>query len=149
MSRLKASSTLSACPAAIRARPIVGRPSASSSEASSPLDLGVDRQLELAQPGDGPLERGRALIALGGQDGLERFVVGVHAEAEDVQLAFPQPQVAGHERVDLDTGQQRHPGWHRGLRDHGAVAGQGVVVGQAEDPDAGLPGGAARARPGP
>ena len=92
----------------MRARAIVGRPSASSRPDASAADLRIDRKSELAEAIDGPGEPDAALIALGDHRGLERLVVRVHAEPEDVQLAFPQAQVARHEGVDLDARDERH-----------------------------------------
>ena len=85
--------------------------------------LVVDRQAELA-------------AALPGQRRLGRLVVGIHSEAEDVELALPQAEVARHDRVDLDAGQQAEPHRDRARGDHLAVAGEVVVVGQREQPDA-------------
>ena len=79
-------------------------------------------QVELAQPGDGPLEALAATPALRGEGRLERLVVRVHPEAEDVQLALPQAEVAGDDGVDLDAGQERHPGRDGAGRDDLAVA---------------------------
>ena len=95
-------------------------------------DLRVDREIELAQQGDRPLEPLAAPVALGGEDRLEGVVGRVHPEAEDVQLALPQAEVAGHDRVDLDPGQERQAGRHGAGGDDVAVAGQRVVVGQGQ-----------------
>ena len=102
-------------------------------------DFRVDREAQLTQAGDGPLEADAAAVALRGEDRFEPLVRGIHPEPEDVQLAFPQPEVAGHERVDLDPWDQRHPEWDRGPREDLAVPGKGVVVRQAEEANAGLP----------
>ena len=100
-------------------------------------DLGVDRQPQLAQQVDGPRESRPPGRALAGEDRLERVVVRVHAEAQDVQLGLPQAEVAGHERVDLDARDEPHAGRDRVRSDEVAVAGQGVVVGEGEGPHAG------------
>ena len=89
---------------------MVGRPSASSSPWIEGRDLGIDRQPDVAQPVDRPLEAAPALVALGGERRLERLVVRVHAEPEDVELALPQAEVAGDQGVDLDAGDEGHAG---------------------------------------
>ena len=110
MIRANASSTLVANPAAMSARAIVGRPRASSSAVHEHRDLGVDRELPSSRSRSTVLpEPLAAPVALRGDGRLERVVVGVHPETEDMQLAFPQAEVARHERVDLDARDQRHP----------------------------------------
>src|SRR4029078_7362231 len=73
-----------------------------------PLDLRVDRHTDLTEQGDRAIETGPTRISLGAEDALERRVRGIHPEPEDVQLAFPQSEVARDERVDLDRRDQRH-----------------------------------------
>ncbi len=135
---MKASSTLDAWPAAISARATVGRPTASSLEIADVGELRVDRQVELAQEGDRALEPFAPPGALCGEGRLERLVVWIHPETEDVQLAFPQPEVPGDDRVDLDTGDEGQSGGDRGVGDDLAVARERVVVGQREEADAHL-----------
>ena len=101
-------------------------------------ELVVDRHVELAQQRDRLVEALAAAAALGCEDRLERLVVRVHPEAEDVELALPQPEVAGDDGVDLDAGDERQAGRDSVGGDHLAVAGQRVVVGQGEEPDAGV-----------
>ena len=92
----------------------------------------VDREVEVAQPGDRPLEAFAPSTALRGEGRLEAGIVGIHPEAEDVELALPQAEVAIDDRVDLDTGDQGQPGRH-GVAGHDlAIAGQRVVVGQRQ-----------------
>ena len=64
----------------------------------------------LAQPGDGGREAEAPCAALGGERRLERLVVRVHPEAEDVELALGQAQVqvAG-DGVDLDGRDEVQP----------------------------------------
>ena len=112
------------------------------------VDLGVDREPDLAQPVDGLPEPLAAPATLRGHRRLERVVVGVHPEAEDVQLPFPQAEVARHEGIDLDARDQGHPVRDRGRGDDVAIAGEGVVVGQREDAHAGLERRLARGRRG-
>ena len=71
-------------------------------------ELVVDRQVQLAQPRDGLLEPFAATPALGREGRLEGLVVRIHPEAEDVELALPQAEVAGDDRVDLDARDERH-----------------------------------------
>ena len=90
MIRAKASSTLDANPAAISARAMVGRPIASSSavgSAATCASIGIPISRSSATV---LIEPGPAGPALGRQDRLERLVVGVHPEPEDVQLPLPQ-----------------------------------------------------------
>ena len=64
-------------------------------------------QAELAQALDGPLEPDAPRRALRGELRLERLVVGVHPEAQDVQLAVLQAEMPRvDDRVDLDAGDQ-------------------------------------------
>ena len=72
-------------------------------------DLGVDRQFELTQAIHSPGEPETALVALADHRRLECLVRGVHPEAEDVQLTLPQAQITGHQCIDLDPGDERHP----------------------------------------
>ena len=65
----------------------------------------VDRQPELPQDGDGPLEPFPASRSLGREDRFELVVCRVHAEAEDVELALPQVLPID-DGVDLDAGDQ-------------------------------------------
>jgi hypothetical protein len=77
------------------------------------------------------------LRALPGQRCLEGGVVGVHAKAQDVELALPQAEIAGDQGVDLDAGYDGHPRWN-GSRGHDiAETGERVMVGQGKrrDPD--------------
>ena len=95
-------------------------------------DLRIDRQPEVPQQDHRPLEPLATATALGGEGRLERLVVRIHAEPEDVELALPQSEVAGHEGVDLDTRDEGHPGWHRPGSDDVTVAGERVVVRERE-----------------
>ena len=107
MSRLKASSTLVG-EAGGHQRTGDGRASQGVVIAVDQIgDLGVDRQADVAEQVDRPRESHAALVALGDHRRLERLVVRVHPEPEDVQLALPQPEVAGDEGVDLDAGDER------------------------------------------
>ena len=54
---------------------------------SSAGDLGVDADARLAQPIERGEEAGPTGGPLRGQCRLERVVVGIHAQAQDVQLA--------------------------------------------------------------
>ena len=58
---------------------------------------------------------------------------------EDMELALPQAEVAGHDGVDLDARDEGQAGRDRVVGDDLAIAGQRVVVGQGEeaDPDSG------------
>ncbi len=134
--RLKASSTLFAKPAATSARAIVGRPSASSTPTWSSLDLGVDRQPDLPQQCDRPIEPDPPRLPLRGQRRLERLVRRIHPEPEDVELPLPQPHVASHQRVDLDPRDQRQPSRQLGGREL-PIPSQRVVIGQREHPNSG------------
>ena len=71
--------------------------------------LVVDRQAEIAEAGDGPLEPLAPPAALLGEGRLERLVVGIHPEAEDVELALPQAEIAVDDGVDLDAGDSVRP----------------------------------------
>ena len=83
---------------------------------------------------------------LGGQRRLERLVVGVHPEAQDVQLALPQARGRGSRCALISTPGMSVIGAGIARRGHHvAVAGERVVIGQRQRPDAGL-GGARRAR---
>ena len=148
MIRSNASSTLVGEPGSDQ-RPGDGRPAEGVVVAGVERgDLGVDRHADLAQAVDGPREPLAGAVALGRHRRLERLVVRVHPEPEDVELALPQPEVAGDEGVDLDARDQRHPGGDRTGRDHVAIAGERVVVGQREDADAGRGNAARRAATG-
>ena len=96
----------------------------------------VDRQPELAQTGDGPLEPFAASRSLGREDRFELVVRRVHAEAEDVELALPQVLPID-DGVDLDAGDQLEAVGHRARGQDVAAARQRVVVGQRQQPDTG------------
>ena len=72
----------------------------------------VDREVEIAQPGDGQLEALAPSATLLGQGRLEGGVVRIHPEAEDMQLALPQAEIAVDDRVDLDARDERQAGRH-------------------------------------
>ena len=56
---------------------------------------------------------------------------------EDVELALPQPEVAGDDGIDLDARDERQAGRDGIGRGDLAIAGQRVVIGQRQEPDAG------------
>ena len=68
-------------PAAISARAIVGRPSASSSPGSSSATCVVDRQADLAQAATVRSNRPRRASRCARERRLERLVIGIHPEA--------------------------------------------------------------------
>jgi hypothetical protein len=136
MIRSKASSTVDANPAAISARAIVGRPRESSSSVASSATWASTGIPISRRPIDRPVEPRPPGCALSSQGCLERLVVRVHPEPEDVELALPQAEIPGHEGVDLDAGDQRHALRH-GVGDQVVVSGERVVVGEREDPDTG------------
>ena len=88
--RPKASSTLPAKPAATSARASVGRPSASSLSRTAGSSWRVHGRADLAQALHGGREPGAAGAALGRDRRLEGIVRGVHADAQDVELALRQ-----------------------------------------------------------
>ena len=69
-----------------------------------------DRHAELGQAANRPSEPLGASVALRDERRLERLVVGVHPEAEDVQLALPEPDVLRDDGVDLDAGDELEAG---------------------------------------
>ena len=90
---------------------------------------------QLAKAIHDPVEARDAKAALLLQNRLERLVVDVDAEAQDVEFAFPELRDARGDAVDLNAGQQlerqrRPPG-----SDEFARTGEGVVVGQGQDLD--------------
>jgi len=95
-------------------------------------DLRFDRQVEVMKPRDRPLEPLAPSSPLGRQRCLERRVVGVHPEAEDMKLALPQAEVAGDDGVDLDARHECQARRDRTRNDDLAIAREGVVVGQRE-----------------
>ena len=113
MIRLNASSTLLANPAAISARAIVGRPSASSAPTCERRDLRIDRQADLAQ------QRRPS-----GRTGPRRRPAAPPAPPRTPRPRDPSrtrgcaappptdPRSRVTERVDLDPGDQRHPVRH-------------------------------------
>ena len=101
------------------------------------VDLGVNADPGIAEPPQRRHEPCASRRALGGQRGLERLVVRVHLEPEDVQLATRdlEPEAA-RDGVDLDPGDQLER-LAEPRRAELAVARQVVVVGDGEQPDAG------------
>ena len=99
-------------------------------------ELFVDRELELSQTGDGPLEPLPAPRTLGREDRFELVVCRVHPEAEDVELALPQVLPID-DGVDLDAGDQLEAVGHGARGQDVTAARQRVVVGQREQPDPG------------
>ena len=97
--------------------------------------LGVDRQTELAQERHRPHEPLAASGPLAGQHVLEVGVGGIHPEPEDVELAFPEAEVAGDDGVDLDTRDEGQSLRDRVDFDDLAVPGERVVVGQGDQAD--------------
>ena len=120
-------------PAAIRARAIVGRPSASSSSGSSRATWSSIGRPISRSVRHGPLEPDAPRRALRSERRLERLVVEVHPEAEDVQLAVLERDAAG-QGVDLDAGDQLDRRRHRPAEDEVADPGERVVVGDRERP---------------
>ena len=96
----------------------------------------VDRQPELSQNGDGPLEPFPASRSLGREDRFELVVRRVHAEAEDVELALPQVLPVD-DGVDLDAGDQLEAVGHGARGQDVPATRQRVVVGQRQQPDTG------------
>ena len=107
------------------------------------LDLGVDRETELAQLRHDTVEPLAALGALVGEQRLERLVRGIDAVAEDVQLALVQAVVTRDDAVDLDRGNELEAKVRRVAVACAelAVGSERVVVGDGEQPDACLAGG--------
>ncbi len=133
-----ASSTLEAKPAATRQRAIWGRPIDGARHSAGAgqvlVDLVVDRVAEHPQAIDDPLEAGHAEFALALERRLERFVAGVHTQAQDVELAVGQAQVPG-QAVDLHSGDELERQRRGTGRAQFARTGKGVMVRQGEDPD--------------
>src|SRR5262249_19230879 len=88
---------------------------------------GIDRHIELAQTLEHPPEADAPRLPLRGERRLEGVVRGVHAEAEDVELALPQPKVARDDRVDLDARDELEAGWDGTRAARGDVAITGEV----------------------
>ena len=84
----------------------VGAPGRADLPPHHPGQMLVDRHAQLAKPFHDQLRAQRAQPALGGERRLERRVVRVHAVAEDVQLALPEPRHVAGDAVDLDPRQQ-------------------------------------------
>src|ERR1700716_541994 len=103
MIRSKASSPLSARLFATSRRAHLRPPGPLLLADRQPFGEVVDRQADLAEPRDHPLEPLAARGPLGDQQSLERVVGRVDAEADHVQLAHPEDaRTVGH-RVDLDA----------------------------------------------
>ena len=99
--------------------------------------MGVDRHPDLRQPPNRPFEPGASRGALPGERRLECLVGRVHPEAEHVELAVEQRDVAS-DRVDLDAGNELEAGGQGvGGCAEFAVRGERVVVGDRQVPDAG------------
>ena len=96
------------------------------------LELRVDRHAQFCQPADRARETLGAATALRRERCLEGRVFRVHPEAQDVELALPQPDLLADDRIDLDAGDELQARRYCGRRHDLSIAGQGVVIGQGE-----------------
>ncbi len=98
--------------------------------------MGVDRHPDLRELPNRPFEPNATCGSLAGERGLECLVGRVHPEAEHVEFAVEQWDVAS-DRVDLDAGDELEARGHGRRRgDEFAVCGERVVIGDRQVPDA-------------